>query len=233
MTQKTEMNVLVINPNSSEKVTKDMEAILPQTPGIDYDFYTAPSEAPKEINGTETSIESEQVVLPDLVNKGLLNYDGYLICCYSDHPLIYSLKAYTNKPIMGIMHGTLLYSIMNHRLQKSIIITSFSSWEPILDEAIMKFFNTDKFPTNRMARTKSLDINVVNLNNPETFEAIVKKVSLILQSDSTIDCVLLGCAGMVGLDDKLSSQFPKIKFVDGVKISMELLASMMRFEGSK
>lgn len=224
------MKVLVINPNSSEKVTNDMEAILPKTPGIDYVFYTAPKEAPAEISGTETSIMSERVVLPDLINKQLLNYDGYLVCCYSDHPLIYSLKKYTTKPIMGIMHGTLLYSMMNPTLQKSIIITSFSSWEPILDEAIMKFFGTDKFPTNKIARTKSLDINVTNLNNPETFQSIANKVSSILVEDPAIDCVLLGCAGMVGLDAKLTAQFPGIKFIDGVKISMELLASLMRFE---
>lgn len=222
--------VLVINPNSSEKVTGDMEAILAHNSGIDYDFYTAPSAAPKEISGTETSIKSERVVLPDLVDKRLLNYDGYLVCCYSDHPLIYSLKTYTSKPIMGIMHGTLLYSMMNPSLQKSIIITSFSSWEPILDEAIMKFFDTDKFPSNRMAATKSLDINVVNLNNPETFQAIVGRVALILKGDAAIDCVLLGCAGMVGLDAKLAAQFPGIKFIDGDKISMELLTSLIRFE---
>ena len=41
-----------------------------------------------------------------------LNYDGYLVCCYSDHPLVYSLGKLTKKPVMGIMQATLLFALL-------------------------------------------------------------------------------------------------------------------------
>lgn len=227
-------NVLVINPNSSVKVTSDMKALLPEIPQFSYDFYTAPASAPKEIDGSETSILSESIVFPDLLTKDLFHYDAYLVCCYSDHPLIYSISGHVNKPCMGIMQGTLLYSLSNVRYNKLMILTSFKSWEPILDDAIVSFFGTGQFPDSKMAKTQSLNINVLNLNNPDNFNQIVHKVTSILLEQQTkgnnIDCILLGCAGMAGLDLKLTKLFPHIKFVDSVRVSTELLSSIVRFD---
>lgn len=43
-------------------------------------------------------------------------------------------------------------------------------------------------------------------------------------------CVLLGCAGMAGLDKKLGNTFPGIKFIDSVKIGVQFLESLVRFD---
>ncbi|EGV65791.1 dal80p-controlled protein [Yamadazyma tenuis] len=223
--------LLVINPNSSEKVTNDMRDLLPQVPGIQYDFYTAPAAAPSEIDGEHAGEVSEAVVYPDLIKRKLLDYDGYLVCCYSDHPLVYSLTQSTNKPILGIMLGSLIYSVSNPRFSKSMILTSTSSWNNTLDKSILKFFKSHSFPQS-MARTKSFDINVVNLNNPVVYGEIVKKVQLYLDEEPQVNCVLLGCAGMVGLDSKLAKTFPDVRFIDSVRVSAEILASLVRFETS-
>lgn len=222
-------DLLVINPNSSQKVTNDMKNNLPEISGVNFHFYTAPSNAPKEISGIETSIKSEQIVLPDIVK--LLNYDGYLVCCYSDHPLVYSLVQYTDKPIMGIMHGSLIYAILNPTLNL-MIITSTSSWNDILDAGIKKIFGSTEIPRN-MRNTRSFDISVVSLNNSAVYDELVEKVRDYLLQEVGVNCVLLGCAGMVGLDTKLEKSFPGVKFVDSVKVSAELLASLVRYNTSK
>lgn len=226
------LSLLVINPNSSDKVTNNLEKILVAPPGVELTFYTAPTSAPKEIDGNHTSILSEQSVLPDLLAKDVASkYDGFLICCYSDHPLIYSFGKHTKKPILGIMQATLLYGLLNPSVNKLFILTSVDEWEQILDTAITSFVGTDEFPAKKFQKTKALNVSVLNLSDPEEFSKIYNKVKHFLEaySEDNIDCVLLGCAGMAGLDAKLTEAFPGIQFIDSVKIGVELLTSFVRF----
>ncbi|KAK6462218.1 Asp/Glu/hydantoin racemase [Scheffersomyces coipomensis] len=227
--------VLIINPNSSKKVTDNLTKILIEPLEVKFSFYTAPTTAPAEITGESTSILSEQVVLPDLVSKGLVEqYDGFLICCYSDHPLIHSLGKVTDKPILGIMQATLLYSLSNPFITKSFILTSVNEWEPLLDQGIIDFVGNEnnQFPSKKFERTKGLDVSVLSLSNPEEYQKIYNRVDSILNDeykDSGINCVLLGCAGMAGLDEKLTQSFKGIQFIDSVKVGVELLAALIRF----
>lgn len=228
------IKILVVNPNSSQKVSDNLAKILSAPPLVEFTFYTGPASAPKEINGTQTSIESEQVVLPDLLDKNVIEkYDGFLICCYSDHHLIHSLGKHTKKPILGIMQATLLYSLLNPSLHKLFILTSVSEWEPLLDQAIIDFIGTSQeFPTKKFQKTKALNVSVLDLSNEEEFAKIKNKVDHFVNveyANDHIDCILLGCAGMAGLDSKLSQAFPQIQFIDSVKVGVEFLTSIIRF----
>ncbi|ODV78433.1 uncharacterized protein CANTADRAFT_90781 [Suhomyces tanzawaensis NRRL Y-17324] len=222
------------NPNSSESVSANLAKILVAPPNVKFHFYTAPADAPKEISGHETSILSEQVVLPDLLSKDVLSkYDGFLIGCYSDHPLIHSLGKHTHKPILGIMQATLLYSLLNPSVTKLFVLTSFNEWEQLLDRGITDFVGnpTDVFPFGKFQRTQALDISVLSLSDPSEYAKIETRVNEVLQlyKDDAINCVLLGCAGMAGLDEKLAASFPGVLFVDSCKIGVELLTSLVRF----
>lgn len=224
--------ILIVNPNSSESVTGNLKNILLAPPQIEFEFYTAPSLAPKEISGTETSIQSEKIVIEDLSKREDLNsYDGFLICCYSDHPLIYSLAKFTDKPILGIMQATLLYSLLNPSIRKLFILTSFSEWGPLLDKGIEDFVGCSNFPGSKFQRTKALNVSVLSLSDPREYAKIFNRVNTILKeeySNDNIDCVLLGCAGMAGLDEKLTADFPHIKFIDSVKAGVEFLNTLIR-----
>lgn len=229
-------SILVINPNSSKKVTDNLKNILVAPPGINLSFYTGPASAPKEIDGAESLYHSELAVLPDLLEQGLeKKHDGYLVCCYSDHPLVYSLAKKTKAPVLGIMQATLLYTYANARLTKSFVLTSTSGWNDLLDQGIIDFAGAGTFPTKKFQRTRALDVLVLSLSDPEEFMKITTRVENVLQEykEDSIDCVLLGCAGMSGLDEKLSARFPGIVFVDSVKIGVEFLTGLMHFEASK
>ncbi|KAK7684875.1 hypothetical protein QCA50_012124 [Cerrena zonata] len=212
------IKILVVNPNSSQKVSDNLAKILSAPPLVEFTFYTGPASAPKEINGTQTSIESEQVVLPDLLDKNVIEkYDG----------------KHTKKPILGIMQATLLYSLLNPSLHKLFILTSVSEWEPLLDQAIIDFIGTSlEFPTKKFQKTKALNVSVLDLSNEEEFAKIKNKVDHFVNveyANDHIDCILLGCAGMAGLDSKLSQAFPQIQFIDSVKVGVEFLTSIIRF----
>lgn len=225
-------SILVINPNSSQKVSDNLKKILVAPADISLAFYTAPAEAPKEIDGTKSLILSEQVVLPDLLDRGIhTQYDGYLVCCYSDHPLIHSLAKKTTKPVLGIMQATLLYTLSNARLNKLYILTSTSGWNTTLDDAIVSFCGAGVFPSHKFQKTKALDVLVLSLADDNEFAKISRRVDEIFEEykDDRIDCVLLGCAGMAGLDEKLHALYPDIVFVDSVKAGVQFLLTLIRF----
>ncbi|KAI5970392.1 DCG1 [Candida margitis] len=227
------MKILLVNPNSSEKVSRNMRNVLSPPESVNLDTYTAPDSSPREITGIETSKQSETVVLEDIKNRRIAEeYDGFIVCCYSDHPLIKSLAALSNKPVMGIMQATLLYALSNPNIQKSFILTSTSGWEPLLDQGIIDFLGVDGFPAKKFQKTIGLDIAVTNLANEEEYGKIREKVRFILghqYKTDNIDCVLLGCAGMAGLNSKLGADFPGVFFIDSVEIALELLIGLIRF----
>lgn len=225
-------SILVINPNSSTKVTDNLRGILKAPKGITLEFYTAPSSSPKEIDGTETLALSEQATLPDLVEKNLHTaHDGYLVCCYSDHPLIRSLAQKTTRPVLGIMQATLLYSYANARLNKLFVLTSTSGWNLILDDGITAFAGAGVFPSQKFQKTRALDVSVLSLADASEFKKISDRVDVFLHEyqNDNIDCVLLGCAGMAGLDEKLAELYPHIEFVDSCKAGVAFLLSLMGF----
>ncbi|KAG7191275.1 uncharacterized protein KQ657_003613 [Scheffersomyces spartinae] len=219
---------LIINPNSSKGVTDNLETILPKVPGTELIFYTAPAGAPKEITGVETSIESEKYVLEDIKAKKLADeVDGFLVCCYSDHPLIYSLSKLTpDKPVLGIMQATLLYSLLNPTF-KLFILTSTSEWEPLLDDGIQNFLGTSEFPHTKFFPTLGLNISVLDLALlTDTIVPVVKEILSRLDY-AGCNCILLGCAGLSGAD-KVIERETGVKCVDSVRIGVEFLNALAR-----
>jgi Asp/Glu/hydantoin racemase len=221
----TRQKFLIVNPNSSESVTENLQQLLPTPPSTELTFYTGPPEAPPEIDGPETSKKSTEACLPDLLKNYVDHYDGYLICCYSDHPLIYELRNHTEKPVLGIFQASVIYA-MSKSPSKFGILTSTSSWESILDTAVADFFGSVKIPL--FTGTVASNINVLKLGDPKYFKKLVEKAQICVEAGSKT--VLLGCAGLSGLEGKLEAEFQGVRFIDSVKIGSELLNSLVRFD---
>lgn len=215
---------LIINPNSSQSVTDNLKDILPTPPATHLTFYTGPPNAPPEIDGPETSRESTEACLPDLLAHHVDHYDGYLVCCYSDHPLIYELRKHTSKPVLGIFQATVTYAVTKSP-EKFGILTSTGSWEPILDIAVDDFFGA-KVPL--FTGTVASNIEVLKLSDPKYFKELVARARICV--DAGAKTVLLGCAGLSGLEGKLEAEFPGVRFIDSVKIGSELLNALVRFD---
>lgn len=213
------MKLLIINPNSSQEVTNNLKTILTPPPQVELDFYTGPPQSPREIVVANSQLSAD-VCLVDIQQKNLNYYDGYLVCCFSNHPLVKSLQLYTQKPVMGIMHASILKTIVSPG--NLMIITSTSDWEPVLDEAIYQILGSNDLPTN-FKPTTSLNITVLNLQS--NFDILSEKMQKLIPHD--VNNVILGCAGMSGLDEKLKHIF-KINFIDPVAVGVEFLVAHVR-----
>lgn len=183
------MRILVINPNSTEAVTRGIdEAVEPLRmsggPGIDC---ATLKEGPP---GIETQQHVDGVVSPllNLITKTESNYAAFVIACYSD-PGLHSLREATKKPVLGISECGILTALTLG--QKFGVIA-------ILRKSIPRHlrYMGALGVMERLAGELPVGLPVVELSDEnKTFGRMVE-VGKRLREEHGADVVVMGCAGM-------------------------------------
>ena len=183
------MRILVINPNSTEAVTRGIdEAVEPLRmaggPGIDC---VTLKEGPP---GIETQQHVDGVVAPllKLVREKESDYAAFVIACYSD-PGLHSLREVTKKPVLGISECGILTALTLG--QRFGVIA-------ILEKSIPRHLRYVGAlgVTDRLAGELAVGIPVVELSNEQkTFDRMAE-VGSTLRERHGADVVVMGCAGM-------------------------------------
>jgi allantoin racemase len=183
------MRILVINPNSTEAVTRGIdEAVeplrIPGGPGIDC---VTLKEGPP---GIETQQHVDGVVSPllSLMQRNEERYAAFVIACYSD-PGLHSLREATQKPVLGISEcGILTALTLGHRF--GVIA--------ILQQSIPRHLRYVGAlgVTERLAAELPVDLPVVELSNQEKTFGRMVEVGKTLRHQHGADVVIMGCAGM-------------------------------------
>ena len=183
------MRILVINPNSTEAVTRGIDqAVEPlrMTGGPAIDCVTLKEGPP----GIETQQHVDSVVQPllNLVRAKDAEYAAFVIACYSD-PGLHSVREATKKPVLGISEcGILTALTLGHRF--GVIA--------ILEKSIPRHLRYVGAlgVTDRLAGELAVGIPVVELSNEEkTFRRMVE-VGRTLRERHGANVVVMGCAGM-------------------------------------
>jgi allantoin racemase len=183
------MRILVINPNSTEAVTRGIdEAVEPlrMAGGPAIDCLTLKEGPP----GIETQQHVDSVVSPLLrvVREKERDYAAFVIACYSD-PGLHSVREVTKKPVLGISEcGILTALTLGHRF--GVIA--------ILKQAIPRHLRYVGAlgVTERLAAELPVDIPVVELSNQEKAFGRMVEVGKTLRERHGADVVVMGCAGM-------------------------------------
>ncbi|TID23250.1 hypothetical protein CANINC_003182 [Pichia inconspicua] len=203
-------------------------------------YYTASDTsyppAPPSINNQDDAVISSEAVIADLQKNypvHLTEFDGYLIACYSDHPLVYKLRDIVSEKavVMGIFQASMLYALQHSTpTGKAAILTSNNEWRPILDMAISNFcgYEDDVFPHYKFERTHAAGVPVLELHSPKSYSIIQRRVDFMTMFG--IKVILLGCAGLSCWTKQLKHDFPNVKFVDSVTVGIELLISFINIQ---
>ena len=181
--------ILVINPNSTEAVTRGIDEAceplrLQGGPGIES---VTLKEGPP---GVETQQHVDGVVAPliDLVRKREKDYDAFVIACYSD-PGLHSIREVTKKPVLGISECGILTALTLG--QKFGVIA-------ILKQSIARHLRYVGAlgVSERMAGELPVGLPVTELaDEKKTFGRMVA-VGQALRDTHGADVVVMGCAGM-------------------------------------
>ncbi|PPQ69016.1 hypothetical protein CVT24_000091 [Panaeolus cyanescens] len=229
-TEESSIRILIINPNSSASVTSGLKDILVPPPATYLNFYTAPIIAPAQIMDLTTGIQTASICFDDLKKKGLIDqYDAFLVCCFSDHPLTHILREHTPKPVINILEAAISHSLLIG--QRFGIITTGSGYKYIYHKDVKNFMGNT---SDRFAGLVASGLGVVELREGvrEDVERKVKDAARRV-AEMGADVIILGCAGMAGMEDLVRSAVAEaghqpVKVVDGAKAGVQLLPALAR-----
>ncbi|KAJ5082416.1 hypothetical protein N7532_011459 [Penicillium argentinense] len=193
--------ILVINPNTSTHMTEALKPILQRLnhSDVQFDYFTAPNETLildgrvcEPIASINNGEESAQSALNcSSVLEKVAQYDGFLVACYSAHPLVGMLRqrikdteqsttSQRTKYVTGIFEASVTASLSlisgfdfatPGALQKKQaddtfgIVTTGSAWKDELNKAVTDMLVGSGLPSSgRFAGTETTGLTAVELH---------------------------------------------------------------------
>ncbi|KAK7047482.1 hypothetical protein VNI00_006713 [Paramarasmius palmivorus] len=157
------IHILIINPNTTQSMTESLKSSISVPSDVTVDYFTAPQSEGgiASINSPSDAHLSATHCLPHLLP--LLDedkYDGFLVACYSEHPLVGILateiqakKRKKRAHVIGIFEASvltalgLLSSYPPSLKAKWGIVSTGKIWEEALSTGVTNFLGTQTSPT--------------------------------------------------------------------------------------
>lgn len=228
-------------------------------------MYTAPSNsgAPSSINDSTDIEASTEAVWTHLAKNNILEqHDGVLIACYSSHTLVDKIAAhYPDILVTGIFEASIVATLPLLRRTATDgggggwgIVTTGKFWEAHLTSAVQEFLgqSTDSERDQAGAGTTTTNkwfrgVFTTGLNAgdfhgpgavpPSTIREKLSDATRRLLRTGGVDCVIMGCAGMAGLEQIIREACVeeygeegarRVFIVDAVRAGVGVLEGMVR-----
>ena len=181
--------ILVINPNSTEAVTRGIDeacAPLRMAGGPEIDCVTLKEGPP----GVETQQHVDGVVGPllSLIRKNESQYAAFVIACYSD-PGLHAAREATSKPVLGISECGILTALTLG--QKFGVIAILKTSIPRHLRYVGALGLSD-----RLAAELPVGLPVVELSDEKKTFGRMVDAGKALRDTHGANVVIMGCAGM-------------------------------------
>jgi allantoin racemase len=210
------MRLLVLNPNTSEEFTKAIKEAgnAVKSPGTEV-VYLNPPRGPKSIESVYDELLSSLPCIEVLI-ENRSEYDGFIIACYGNHPVITAGREMLNGPVIGIMEASLyLACLVGHVFS---VICSEDRAVTMFQDAVRAFGLDSRCASIRSTGTPVLALEGSEGSNVE--ELILVEARKAIEVDGA-EVISLGCAGMAGLDERLNRELG-VPVVDGVTAAIKL-----------
>ncbi|KAJ4395862.1 dal80p-controlled protein [Gnomoniopsis smithogilvyi] len=216
-------------------------------------MYTAPPNSgnPPSINDDADIQASTKAVWAHLSkNEILKQYTGVLVACYSSHTLVDTIA--TEHPdilVTGIFEASIAATLPLLRRNNGGgggwgIVTTGQYWESHLTSAVKEFLgqSEDAIGANKWFRgVFTTGLNAGDFHgagvSPTTIHDRLADTTRRLLRTGGVDCVIMGCAGMAGLDQIIrkacveeygEESAKSVYIIDPVRAGVEVLVSMVR-----
>lgn len=194
-------------------------------PGTMVQYYTS-ADGPPCIDGVRTSIHSSSAALGPLIQGNALgSHDGFLVACYSAHPLVECLREMTTKPVMGIFQASVFWALsLGGRFG---IVTTNRKWNYILTKSVHDLIGSNP-AFAKVVCTGFTAAEVHGEAHRNQVQRAMAEAAKKLVTEDNCDIIILGCAGMSGLEQTIREAVgPKVTIVDGVVAGVHMLAGLI------
>ena len=213
------MDIMIINPNSSKEMTEAIQKIADDFSQGEFNVTCKPtSGAPEFIETYEDQVKSAPGMM-QLLKENEGNYDAFIVACHCD-PNLDTMKEISTKPVVGIGEASMkIASMLGHRF--SVISASLHSIPN--KEALIRKYHLQDVVASIIApldETKGYDDE----------ESIIQAAKAAIEEDMA-EVIVLGCAGMAGLDKRLQKKLG-VPVLDGVVCALIIAAGLVRYDVS-
>jgi allantoin racemase len=218
------MKILVLNPNTSEIFTGAIQAGADHNKSIGTEIVAMnPKSGPRSIESRYDEILSCQPSL-DVIISNEADFDGFIIACYGDHPVIYPAREITHKPVLGIMEASIYMACMvGYRF--SVVGDGDERHDPLFWETLRHYGVAERCASSRRTGLAVLDLETPN--DEQVRKRIFDEARKAVDEDGA-EVICLGCAGMVGFDKELQNKLG-VPVIDGVVAAIKLIEALVGY----
>ncbi|MBT9246521.1 aspartate/glutamate racemase family protein (plasmid) [Gemmobacter fulvus] len=214
------MKILVINPNSTLSMTMQIadSARRCAFPGTVIEAIN-PKGTPASIEGHADEAMSVPAML-DLIRAGeARGVDAYVIACFDD-PGLAAAREIAAGPVIGICQAAV--QVATTIATRFSIVTTLPRSVPIIEDLVEAYG-----AGHRCRAVRAVDMPVLALEqDPTTAEArLIREIEAARDVDGA-EAVVLGCAGMSDLCDRLQLQ-TGMPVIDGVTAAVKLAEGLV------
>jgi len=209
------MKIMIINPNSDLEMTKAIQETA-ENYAKDFEVTTVSTQgAPRFIETYEDQSEAAPGMIK-LVKENEREYDGFIIACHCD-PNLDTIKEVTKKPVVGIGEASMkLASMLGH----SFSVISMTSQSIPNKEALINKYGLQDY----LASVRAAEEDKEYSSDEEKFFEVGKKTV----EEDYAEVLVLGCAGMTGIDKKLEKRLG-VPVLDGVICALIILKGLIEY----
>lgn len=213
------MRIRVINPNTTEAMTKSIAAAA-QSAAWAQTSVTAvnPSMGPASIESHYDEALSVPGILAEIRRAESEGTDGYVLACFGD-PGLDAARELATGPVLGIAEAAM--HTASHLGRGFSVVTT-------LERTAGRAWDlAERYGMSRFCRgVHGCDIAVLDLEqNPRTRDILVEHCRRAAHDDGS-DVIVLGCAGMARLCRDISGEIG-LPVIDGVTAAVNLVQSLV------
>ncbi|GAA6041687.1 hypothetical protein JCM8097_003084 [Rhodosporidiobolus ruineniae] len=229
--------LLIINPNSTVSFTEGLKTSFEPycPPGVELAYFTAPPHAPTGISNLVTGIQTAAICFEELEKTGAFEtYDGFLVCCFTDHALQHMIREHLGptspKPCIGMFEAGISKALILSR-KFGVLSTGFGP-KPLLSKGVSNFLGAAA--SQRWAGGVTSGIKIEELRMEEHKEKVERlmKETAVKVAKLGADCIIMGCAGMAGMEPLVQqgvreAGLPDVRVIDAAVAGLVMLAGMV------
>lgn len=214
------MRLLVVNPNSTAAMTDRIRrcAEAAASPGT---LIEAPV-----LHGTPPSIEGyrdEAMAVPAMLDAiraaEARGAEGHVIACFDD-PGLHAAREVAAGPVVGICQAGV--QVAMSIAARFSIITTLPRSVPIIEDLVEGYGGG-----RACRRVRAVGLPVLALDeDPEKAERRLAREVLRARDEDGVEAVLLGCAGMTEMADRLA-EGAGLPVIDGVRAAVRLAEALV------
>ncbi|MFC1477357.1 aspartate/glutamate racemase family protein [candidate division KSB1 bacterium] len=210
------MRILIINPNSDKDMTAAIKKAAEGYVRDDYEVTCVFTPgAPRFIETYEDQVKAAPGMLT-LIREHEKDYDAFINACHCD-PNLDAMKECNAKPVVGIGEASMkLASMLGHRF--SVLSTDLHSIPN--KEALIRKYNLERV----CASVRAPGPEYAGSDDEEKYYTTARKA---IEEDMA-EVIVLGCAGLVGLDKKLQKRL-NVPVLDGVICALIIAEGLVRY----